>query len=600
MPKANAVREATFEPGSASSRRRPGDGSLAALGRAVATQVATSPAADDSQGAFAGVTGLGLLARLRSWLNRLTDAQLSFAISVVLFAVTAWPLMLVEVPPYQDLPNHLAAATIINHPQDYPEFVFNGFLKTNAALFTWLYFVGKVAGVKAAARLFAFLVLAVSALALPRFVLELTGNRRKMITASLLAWPSVHNWFVCMGMLDFALGVPLALVVIMLLNRQRVAPSLRLGGLIALASLATWYSHVFALLVVYLLVGLHLVQRVVETRGLRGVLAEARALVLPLVPSFVLVAESLYIHWTEPKGQMSGFLQLGSFIPPWEILYNLWAEWHWSFTWTTYVSIVPPALLLVFAYLGRRDSVPFFSPLALVALLGLVFFAPYVATNWFHVNSRFIPFFWMAAFVRVPERFPRFAPALTGLLLACAVVYSVGNGVDYVRLDADREKFTAGMQAIPEGSRMLPLVFNRKLTSENTRSLHHAWGFYVVEKRTSAPLLFAHSRSFPLMYKEPPEPRYNHLVLESFAPHMGNPDWMCAAELQSGVVGDCLAEWRRRWSEFWAETRPRYDHVLMWDATQEALAQVPPTYRVSFSRDRLTILERAEQSASSE
>ena len=47
------------------------------------------------------------------------------------------PLALTEVPPYQDLPNHLAAVTVIQNPDLYPEFVFNGFFKTNAALFTF-------------------------------------------------------------------------------------------------------------------------------------------------------------------------------------------------------------------------------------------------------------------------------------------------------------------------------------------------------------------------------------------------------------------------------------------------------------------------------
>jgi hypothetical protein len=35
----------------------------------------------------------------------------------------------------------------------------------------------------------------------------------------------------------------------------------------------------------------------------------------------------------------------------------------------------------------------------------------------------------------------------------------------------------------------------------------------------------------------------------------------------------------------------------MWDATPEALAEVPPSFRVSYSRDRLLILERTEATA---
>jgi hypothetical protein len=142
----------------------------------------------------------------------------------------------------------------------------------------------------------------------------------------------------------------------------------------------------------------------------------------------------------------------------------------------------------------------------------------------------------------------------------------------------------------------LPLLFRRQLTSENTRSLLHAWGFYVVEKQTSAPLLFAHSRSFPVMYREPPPPRFNHLVLEGFAPSMMTAGRMC--DLLRGSLGDvpndCVGAWRDAWREFWADAIPRYDHLLLWDPTPEAQALVPSVYRVTFHEDRLTIYERLD------
>ena len=113
--------------------------------------------------------------------------------------------------------------TVIQHPDRYPEFVFNGFFKTNSALFTWLLLVGNVVGTTAAARLFVLLVLALGAFAYPRFVLSFARPRR-MVVSAFFAWPMVHNWFVSMGMLDFALSVPLATLLLVLLNAQRQAP----------------------------------------------------------------------------------------------------------------------------------------------------------------------------------------------------------------------------------------------------------------------------------------------------------------------------------------------------------------------------------------
>ena len=61
---------------------------------------------------------------------------------------------------------------------------------------------------------------ALGAIALPRFVLSFAG-RRRMVVASFFAWPMVQNWFVSMGMLDFAMGIPLATLLLVALNAQR-------------------------------------------------------------------------------------------------------------------------------------------------------------------------------------------------------------------------------------------------------------------------------------------------------------------------------------------------------------------------------------------
>jgi hypothetical protein len=533
--------------------------------------------------------GLGSVARrfaaVAAWVARLTDAQLAILIGVTLFGLAAWPLALVDLPPLQDLPNHLATVTVIEHPRQYPEFVFNGYFKTNSALFTWLLLASRVMSTKAAVRLFVLLVLGLGALSYPRLVLSLAG-RRAMISSAFFAWPMVHNWFVSMGMLDFALGVPLATFLVVLLAGQSRTPSLARGLQIAALALLTWHAHAFPLLVVHLLV---LVQ-VAIGRSWAERAARARALVLPLLPASILVTISLWSHMTEPVGAMTGDVALGRLLPPWELFYNLWAEWLYGFTWLQIATLAPCLGLGLWAIAKWRTDVPFFGPVACAALVALYVFSPYVVTNWFHVNSRLIPFLWLAALVRVPQRLPRRAAAA---LAVCAASYSVGMGIDYVRLDRDWARFTAGIGAVPEGSRLLPLLFRGKATSENTRDVLHAWGFYVTRKHTSAPLLFAHSRSFPVMYRDPPPPQFNHLVLEGFAPNMGSPDWICHVMRSNGIApADCVGLWRAQWAEFWAQALPQYDHVLLWSAPKEVLTMVPPAYKVTFARDELTILAR--------
>ena len=533
---------------------------------------------------------------LPAWLDklnsiRLTDTQLWLVVGAVLFVVGSWPPAPTEIPPYQDLPNHLATLTVIENRAAYPEYVFNGFFKTNAALFTWLHLVGKLGGVMLAARLFALLTLALTGFILPRFVLRVSGSRRRMLMASLFAWPMVHNWFVSMGMLDFAIAVPLSLALLLAINRQRTAPTIGNGLAIVGLGVATWYAHVFPLLVVHLLV---LVETLVQ-RTWRQRFDAARAMVIPLMPVTLLALASVGQHVKDTVGPMTGFMDFKKLLAPWELAYNLWAEWFWGYSNLSLSSLVPCIALAIVGVWGlRRRTGPapvFFSPYALLVIVLLYCFIPYKMTNWFHVNSRLIPYFWVGLLLFVPERLPKGLIAALGL---SGVLYTAGMGIDHVRLDEERREFSAGMDAVPEGARLLPLLFKHKGASDNTRNLLHMWGYYVVERKTSAPLLFAHSRSFPVTYSEPPPVRFNHLVLESFAPEVSTPAVLCKA---SSHLDDCEALFKSTWQKFFVEATPRYDHLLLWEPTPEALAMIPNDYERTFSGGRLMIYARRDVAA---
>jgi hypothetical protein len=531
-------------------------------------------------------------------LRGLTDRQLALLLSGVLLVVGAWPIFLTEVPPFQDLPNHLATATVIQNPAAYPEYAFNGFFKTNAALFTWLSTVGKITGLPLAAKLFALGTLSATAFVLPRFVLAFGASRKRTVIASLFAWPMVHNWFVSMGMLDFALAVPLSLALLIAIHRQRTlstrargpsgTASLRGAAIISALGLATWYAHVFPLLVVYLLVLIEAMTR--RTNRERAI--SLRAMALPLLPVTLLALVSIGDQVRDAIGPMSAFMDSQKLVAPWELAYNLWAEWFWGYSNLSLSSIVPCVALAIVgarALWKRQTPAPaFFSPTALVVLFLLYAFVPYKLTNWFHVNSRLIPFLWVGLLLYVPESLPKRVIALLGI---CGLAYSVGMGADYVRLERERQEFTAGIEAVPEGAQLLPLLFRHKSASQNTRNLLHMWGYYVVERRTAAPLLFAHSRSFPVTYSSPPPIRFNHLVLEPFAPEATSPASVCRAAAR---FDECELLFESTWQRFYAEATPRYDHLLLWDATPEALAMVPKDYQPTFQRGRLMIYARSD------
>src|SRR5262245_2352341 len=211
--------------------------------------------------------------------SSLSDARLTLLVALALFALAAWPLLLVDLPPLQDLPNHVATAHIIAHPDLYPEYVFNGMFKSNALLTLWFQLFGGH-GLFGAARAFIAVVLALTAVALPLFVLRFAG-RRAVPVAALFLWPLVHSFAVAMGFLNFAFAFALSLIMLTVIDRQREQPTLPRGLAIAALACLLWYAHPFPLAVAGALVALNAVTR--STWQARG--KAALALLLPLAPA---------------------------------------------------------------------------------------------------------------------------------------------------------------------------------------------------------------------------------------------------------------------------------------------------------------------------
>ena len=523
--------------------------------------------------------------QLEQRLAALSDARLTWLIALVLFALSAWPLLLVDLPPLQDLPNHVATAHIIAHPDLYPQYTFNGLFKSNALLTLWFTVLGGH-GLFGAARAFVALVLAVNAIALPVFVLHFAG-RRGLLTATLFLWPLVHSFSIVMGFLNFAFAFALSLILLAVLDGQRERPTVGRGVGVAAIGCLIWYAHPFPLMVIGALVALHAVTRA----SWRDRIAAAVALFPPLVPAALLSLLAARQHLV--KAERATTMAAGTFayLNPWEIAAHLWTDVSGALTRWGAVTIVPALLLLGFAWKQRRAARPFFSPLAM-ALLAIAYVAlPEMMSNWHYLNCRLVPFLWAGLLLRLPDRLPR--PAAIGLA-ACALAFSAVTGVDYVRLDRDRAAFTAGIEAVPARATLLPLLFKRSKTSDFNASLTHAWGYYTVARDTSAPLVFGVERSYPITYREFPPRSLIPPALDRFADSASTPAKVCKLLRQFPSDAACAVMWRELWSSFWSEAEPRFSHVLTWAMPEEARPIIPPRYRRVFAAGDLEIYARAD------
>ena len=274
-------------------------------------------------------------------------ARLTLLVALALFALAAWPLLLVDVPPFQDLPNHLATAHIVAHPDLYPQLAFNGLFKSNALLTLWLHVFGGH-GLFGAARVFTAIVLAASALALPLFVLHFAG-RRHLLVATLFTWPLVHSFSVSMGFLNFAFSFALSLILLTVLDRQRQQPTVGRGAGIAVLAGVIWYAHPFPLAVVGGLVALHAARlptgRARITAGL--------TLLLPLAPAFLLALVAAQRHLVKAEGAPAFASAAFTYLNPWENAAHLWTDVSGALTRWGSMTIVPALLLPFFAWKQR-------------------------------------------------------------------------------------------------------------------------------------------------------------------------------------------------------------------------------------------------------
>jgi len=509
-----------------------------------------------------------------------SDRRAWLATGAALFVLGAWPLVLVELPPLQDLPNHVASAFIARHPARYPDLAFNGLWKSNALLELWL---SRFDDLRLGARLFTALAIAAGAFGLPWVVLELAG-RRALRSASLLLWPLVHGFFVAMGMLNFAIAFPLAMIVLVGLERQRAAPSVARGARIAALALVTWYAHPFPLIVVGGLAAVELATgRAARREAGRAGLRTALATLAPLVPAGALVLGTALDHLIKatPAAAVPA-----AWPTVWDLVAQLWLHGAGPLTRWGSATVVPVIALAILAWRQRGARPAMLGGWGVALLAASYAGLPLMASNWWYLDSRLVPFLWLAAAVRAPAQLPRgWAPVLA----ACAVASSLALGVDYVRLDRDRAELAAGVVAVPDGATLLPLLFEHRRTSDFTASLTHAWADYVLERRTSAPLVFAVERSYALTYRDFPPAALIPPALDRFAELHATPATGCPA---GSLPTDCDTRWRLAWAQLWAQAEPRFSHVLAWAMPPEAHAMLPARYHRVFAAGALEIFAR--------
>jgi len=515
-----------------------------------------------------------------------TDARLAALIGAAFLVVAAWPLLFLHVLPYQDMPDHLATVCVLLHPERYPEFASNGWLKANSLFIFSVYVLAKTVGPLVAGRIFAAVVIGATAFALPRFVLAFT-DRKRLLVASLVMLPMVHNWWTLMGMLSFAFAFPLGLELIGLIARQIERPTVPRGVLVGLIGMILWYAHAIALLLVVLLAVVESLRRPRWRDRLR-LLAVTLG---PLVPVGALLLVTVGAHALETtRNAHYGAVFPVAFLDTDSGFAEAWMHWMLGMSPLTAWTIVPSIAIVAWAVRRTAQPVPMFSGWALLVLGALYLLLPCTMPGFGYVNERVLPMLWMWALVRVP---PAVTPRLRKWLVACSALYAASLPVELFATEHVLDTFTAAAPLLPPEARVLTLSFPPDISLMNTQPLFHASGMFTVLRDAHPQDVWADSPSMPIRHAHVPTYAEDPVLVREFAMRSKDRKTYCKL-MRRGMrpVDDCVERWRNDWIQFWQAARGRYDYVVVWNQTDDVMAMAAGEYRPILHNGKLRVFVR--------
>lgn len=444
---------------------------------------------------------------------------------VALSIACVFPLFYVDYPPIQDLPQHLAAVRVL-HDYDDPALGFSRFFELDLfrtqylAYYLAAHLLAFITGVELACKL----LIAAALVATPyaaRSLLDALGKDGRL---ALLLFPLAYNAHSILGFLNFVAAIPLALYGLSLAVRQLRSYTHPRAVAIGALALVCFYTHVvpFALLAL----GIALVS---IGRDLR---ASVRGL-LPLVPSglgaLLWLAQSPagratlaatrggdrgpQPHYTEARAALAE-------TPRWltDVLRDDVGR-DLLYAWAAVIALALGLALLdrVLARI-RSQPDPIAAPDALarslarrIALLpplcaALYFLSP-TSYDWIWPIAQRFP---LLACVFLVVALPRFRSG-KGVVLALAIALSSASthytGKAFAAFEREEVgDFDRALAAIPQGQRVVGLIFQRGSRHVAFSPFIHFAAYYQARKGGAAMFSFADFPQSPFRFREDNRP----------------------------------------------------------------------------------------------
>lgn len=469
------------------------------------------------------------------------------------------PLLVVDVPPVLDYPNHLARMVVLAFASTDPVlsrmYSVQWSIIPNLAIDLVVPALLHVLPVHVAGRMMLAAVLLLPAAGVLAYHRALFGHRSLWPLGTALV---AYNGLFLLGFMNFLLATGIAFLVAAAWLRWRprhpVATSLLCSG----GTAVIFFCHLAGVLFVAILAGAHESERLLLRwrRGepvVRASLASAALGAVLLLPAAVLYRLSAFNAAQSETAWLAWPAKLIGLLQP-VLNYNAQLDLM------TTVLILG---LVVICLCHRRWDMPPSSVIALCTLLGLYLVSPFTTKGGAWIDTRFIIGAGFMLFAGCNPRLPRPAALATAAGGAALLLVRIGVvAVVWTGQRTDLSQLRASIAPVPPGARVLvvrvtpeadPAFWvaapaNRHVIGSTTTEIHDA-ALLLIERRAFWPLLFANPSQQPVAVRAP----YRDIAFQLGTP----PDYhaLLAPTALDLVKAPYLADWQNR-----------FDDVLVLDA----------------------------------
>jgi hypothetical protein len=303
-------------------------------------------------------------------------------------------------------------------------------------------------------------------------------------------WPAFlafffpYNQLFQFGFYNFSISVAVYLFVLGFWWRHRERPDLRFAVGINLLLWLCWFSHVLSFCLALLSIAILWLATLRRATWRRHLLH-----VLILAPQIPLPVWFFRVQGSEALPATRSFQALREYLWPPKVLFTFSSFQLRLRDWVAYVLLILVILTLWRETLRRTEGrrlVPREADafLLLVAVtVALYFFAPEGMSGGSFVTNRLSLYPYL---LLIPWLSPRLGPrwrAAVVSVLALGILLNLGYLIRwYVVLGEEVREYVAGLDEVRPNSRVLPLVFRRKIAAGYTDVFGHAIGYVALEK----------------------------------------------------------------------------------------------------------------------